>query len=100
MSRGKRAAAYRGIAVLSTVFGIVLGKYLAYVQFLKEAIREQSGEAAASTVSWFSQDIIDSFIYDFTSMFSGEDYFWGALAVFAAWFMSRGKRSPLPKREA
>ena len=100
MSQRKTAVVYRGIAVLSTVSGIVLGKYLAYVQFLKEAIREQSGEAAASTVSWFSQDIIDSFIDDFTIMFSGGDYFWGALAVFAAWWMSRGKRSPLPKREA
>ena len=100
MSQRKTAVVYRGIAPLSTVFGIVIGKYWVYVQFLKEAIREQSGEAAASTVSWFSHDIIDSFVSDFTSMFSGQDYLWGALAVFAAWWMSRGKRSPLPKREA
>ena len=100
MSQRKTAVAYPGVAALSTVFGIVIGKSWAYVQFLKEAIREQSGEAAASTVSWFSQGIIDSFIYDFTSMFSGEDYFWGALAVFAAWWMSRRNRPPLPERES
>ena len=50
MSRGKRGEAYRGIAALSAVFGVAVGKYWVYVQFLKEAIKEQSGETAASPV--------------------------------------------------
>jgi hypothetical protein len=50
MSRGKRGEAFRGIAAFSAVFGVVVGKYLVYVQFLKEAIKEQSGETTASPV--------------------------------------------------
>ena len=100
MSRGKRGAAYQGIAALSAVFGIVVGKYCTYVHFLKEAIREQSGEAAASTVSWFSQDVIDSFIDDFTIIFSGFDILWVALAVYTAWRIPKGLRLRLPGRES
>ena len=100
MSQRKTAVVYRGIAPLSTVFGIVIGKYWVYVQFLKEAIREQSGEAATSTVSWFSQDIIDSFVSDFTIIFSGFDILWVALAVYTAWRIPKGLRLRLPGRES
>ena len=71
---------------LSVIFGGWVGKYCTYVRFLKEAIKEQSGEAAASTVSWSSQDvIIDSLIHDFNIIFSGIDILWVAQAVCAAW---------------
>ena len=82
-------------------FGVAVGKYCTYVHFLKEAIKEQSGETAASTVSWFSQDVIlNSLLHDFNIIFSGIDILWVALAVCPAWWMAKGLRPRLQGRES
>ena len=62
VTRGKRGAPYQGIAAISAVLGIVVGKYFTYVHFLKEAVRQQFGDAAASEVSMFSRDVFDFFL--------------------------------------
>ncbi len=97
---GKRGVPYQGIAALSAVLGIVVGKYFAYVHSLKEAVREQLGEAAASDVSWFSKDVIDFFIDDFTIVFSGWDTLWVGLAVYTAWRIPKGLGLLLPGRQS
>ncbi len=87
-SLGKRGRFYQGIAALSAVSGIVVAKYIAYVNSIKEFIRSLGGEA--SEVPWFSRDVVEFFLEDITVVFSGWDIIWIALAVYTAWRIPTG----------
>ena len=97
MTRGKRGAPYQGIAAISAVLGIVVGKYFTYIHFLKEAVRQQFGGGdAASEVSMFSRDVFDFFLDDISIEFSGWDILWIGFAVYTAWRIPKGLGLLLP----
>jgi hypothetical protein len=86
---GRKGTPLQAIAIVSSLVGIVLGKYIAYVYFLKEAVREQISEEAADSISYFDGDVMSAFRQDFSNVFSGYDLLWAGLAIFTAWRMAR-----------
>jgi hypothetical protein len=86
---GRKGVPLQGIAIVSSLVGIVLGKYIAYVYLSKEAIREAFGDEAADSISYFDTDVMSAFREDFSNVFSGYDLLWAGLAIFTAWRMTR-----------
>jgi hypothetical protein len=86
---GRKGTPLQAIAIVSSLVGIVLGKYIAYVYFLKEAVREQVSDEAADSISYFDRDVMSAFREDFSNVFSGYDLLWAGLAIFTAWRMAR-----------
>jgi hypothetical protein len=97
---GRKGLPLQAIAIASSLVGIVLGKYIAYVYFLKEAVREQVSEEAADSISYFDGDVISAFREDFSDVFSGFDLLWAGLAIITAWRLAqpsgiRPRKSPI-----
>jgi hypothetical protein len=97
---GSKGTPLQAIAIGSSLVGIVLGKYIAYVYFLKEAVREQVSDEAADSISYFDTDVMSAFREDFSDVFGGYDLLWAGLAIFTAWRMARPlgigpRRSPI-----
>ena len=86
---GRKGVPLQAIAIVSSLVGIVIGKYIAYVYFLKEFVREQIGDEAADDISYFDGDVISLFRDDLSNVFGGYDLLWAGLAVFTAWRMAR-----------
>ena len=86
---GRKGVPLQAIAIVSSVVGIVIGKYIAYVYFLKEFVREQVGDEAADDISYLDGDVISLFREDLSNVFGGYDLLWAGLAVFTAWRMAR-----------
>jgi len=89
-SRGRKGVPLQVIAVLSSVLGIAIGKYVTFFHFLKEAIAKKYGPEVASEVSLFSERVIQVFIEGIGSMVSGFDILWVILAVITAWRIPKG----------
>ncbi|MEW6104109.1 MAG: hypothetical protein AB1630_09935 [bacterium] len=89
-SKGKKGITLQIIAVLSSILGIAIGKYITFFHFLKEAIAKEQGAASASNVSIFSEKVIRFFIEGMGSMVSGFDVLWIILAVITAWRIPKG----------
>jgi hypothetical protein len=97
---GRKGVPLQAIAIVSSLVGIVLGKYIAYVYFVKEVVREQVSEEAADSIGYFDTDVMSAFREDFSNVFSGFDLLWAGLAIVTAWTMARPsgigpRRSPL-----
>jgi hypothetical protein len=86
---GRKGVPLQAIAIVSSLVGIVIGKYIAYVYFLKEFVREAIGDEAADDISYFDGDVISLFRDDLGDVFGGYDLLWAAFAVFTAWRMAR-----------
>jgi hypothetical protein len=89
-SRGRKGVPLQVIAVLSSVLGIAIGKYVTFFHFLKEAITKQYGPEVSSEVSLFSERVVQVFIEGIGSMVSGFDILWVILAVITAWRIPKG----------
>lgn len=86
---GRKGLPLQAIAIVASLVGIVLGKYIAYVYFLKEFVREQIGEEAADDISYFDGDVISLFREDLGEVFGGYDLLWAGLAIVTAWQIAR-----------
>jgi hypothetical protein len=86
---GRKGVPLQAIGIVASLVGIVLGKYIAYVYFIKEAVREQVSEEAADSIGYFDTDVMSAFREDFSDVFSGYDLLWAGLAIFTAWRMAR-----------
>lgn len=86
---GRKGVPLQAIGIVSSVVGIVLGKYIAYAYFIKEAVREQVSKEAADSIGYFDTDVMSAFREDFSDVFSGYDLLWAGLAIFTAWRMAR-----------
>jgi hypothetical protein len=86
---GRKGVPLQAIAIVSSLVGIVLGKYIAYVYFLKEAVREQISEEAADSIGYLDTDVMRVFREDFSNVFGGYELLWAGLAIFTAWRMTR-----------
>lgn len=96
-SRGRKGPPLQIVAVVASLLGIVLGKYIAFAYFLKEGVRDEFGAEAAGEVSYFSSDVVRLFFENLGSVFGGFDLLWAALAVFTAWRIPRGLGIALPR---
>jgi len=81
------------VAVVSSLLGIVLGKYISYAYFFKQAVEDRFNVE----ISYFDSEIFRAFRENLGDIFGGFDLIWAVLAVLTAWrltrpsgFMSRG----------
>jgi hypothetical protein len=72
-------------AVISALFGIVIGKYISYAYFFKQAVAERFNV----DISYFDSEIFRAFRENLTDIFGGFDLLWAALAVITAWRLTR-----------
>ncbi len=84
-SRGQRGLPLQVIAVAGSLLGIVIGKYTTFFHFVKKAVANQHGEAAAANVSLLSEKTVQVFAMNIGSMLSAFDILWVFLAVITAW---------------
>lgn len=78
---GRKGIPLQVVAVVSSLVGIVLGKYISFAYFFKEAVKEQFG----ADISYFDSTIFTAFRDNLGDVFGGFDLLWAALAVITAW---------------
>ena len=86
----KRGVPLQVIAVASSVLGIIIGKYLTFFHFLKEAVAEEHGAETASNISAISVDTIQLFFQNIIAMSHPLDILWIVFAVATAWRIPKG----------
>ena len=88
-TRGKKGLPLQVIAVVSCILAILIGKYLTFYHLVKQTVREESGEEAAQAVSFFSEELFNQFLSNFTQIVSSSDIIWVTLAIVTAWSIPR-----------
>jgi hypothetical protein len=82
---GAKGTPLQIVAVLSSLLGIVLGKYISYAYFFKQAVADRFNV----DISYFDSEIFRAFRENLTDIFGGFDLLWAALAVMTAWRLTR-----------
>lgn len=85
MSQGKRGMPLQAVAVVSSVLGIVIGKYMSFFDVVKGITAEERGAEAVATMSMFSMEMVQFFAENITALAGGYDLLWIGLAVYTAW---------------
>ena len=85
MSQGKRGMPLQVIAVVTSVLGIVIGKYMSFFDSVKDIVAAERGAEAAETMSMFSMEMVQFFGENITAVASGFDALWIVLALYTAW---------------
>lgn len=89
-ARGRKGTPLQVLAVVSSMAGIVIGKYVTFYHFLTIAIAKKYGEMAAAKLSILSGDVVNFFVQNASSMLGGYDALWVILAVITAWRIPEG----------
>jgi len=84
-ARGRRGALLQGIAVFSAMLGILVGKYVITLHFLRLAIAEDYGPETVAQISLWSPKLIQFFVHHANSMMTLYDCLFVILAMVAAW---------------
>lgn len=94
-AKGKSGISFQVIAVLSSMPGITIGKYLFFFDSVKKIFKGAYGVEAANNVSLFSIDLMRVFVENIGTTLGGLNMLWVFLAVITAWSipkrMRRGK---------
>ena len=85
MSQGKCGMPLQVIAVVASVLGIAIGKYITFFDIFRGMMTQEAGAEAISWMSMFSMGMIQFFAANITSMAGGFDLLWIGLAVYTAW---------------
>ena len=92
-SKGATGRSFQVLAALSSVLGVVVGKYSYYAYYLQQAVGEEYGMEVAANVKLLSVGVLQAFIMDASTFLGGFDLLWVALAVATAWKIpSLGRR--------
>jgi hypothetical protein len=94
-ARGKRGVPLQIIAVISSVLGIVAGKYFTFHHFLKEWVEADYGAEAAAEVSLYATETVSMFVQAAPDFLSAFDILW-VVAVITAWRMPQGSGITVP----
>lgn len=82
---GKKGMPLQLIAVVTSVLGIVIGKYVDFFSWWKSGVAVDQGAEAAEAMSMLSMNAIQTFAANLNIMVSGFDLLWVGLAVYTAW---------------
>jgi len=82
---GAKGAPIQVVAVVSSLLGIVLGKYISYAYFFKQAVSDRFD----IDISYFDAEIFRAFRENLGDVFGGFDLVWAGLAVWTAWRLAR-----------
>ena len=88
--KGKTGLPLQLIAVVSSILGIVIGKYFTFFHFFKGALAEEHGAEAVADMSLLSIGVLVFFIENLGLLFGGYDLLWVGLAVITAWRIPKG----------
>jgi len=90
-AQGKKGVPLQIIAVLSSLLGILVSKYMIFFHYFRQAIGNEYGQEAASNISFISEGFVQFFLSEgLKSMVSGFDILWIILAVTFAWGIPKG----------
>jgi hypothetical protein len=89
-SRGSAGASLQTIAALTAVFGVLWGKYYAFVKVGQSFIDERFAGSGV-TVPVFSGDTFELFLDNAGELFGGWDVAWIVFAIYTAWRIPQGK---------
>jgi hypothetical protein len=73
------------VAVVSSILGILIGKYGTFYYIYQQVFAEQYGEELASDLSLFDPVVLSAFVEKFSELLGGYDILWIILAVATAW---------------
>lgn len=90
-ARGKRGVPLQGIAAAAAAFGILWGKYFAFVLVGRDFLEEQFGAAGRAALPLFSGETFSLFKDGFTDLFGGFDVAWIVFAVYTAFRIPAGQ---------
>jgi hypothetical protein len=90
LSGGRRGVPLQLIAVGSSVLGILIGKYLTFYSYLRQAIAQEAGEAEANSISMLSGDVLRFFVENATTVLGPFDALWVLFALGSAWSIPKG----------
>jgi hypothetical protein len=82
---GAKGTPLQVVAVVSSLLGIVLGKYISYAYFFKQAVSDRFDV----DISYFDSEIFRAFRENLSDVFGGFDLIWAGLAVVTAWQLTR-----------
>jgi hypothetical protein len=82
---GAKGTPLQVAAVVSSLLGIVLGKYISYAYFFKQAVSDRFDV----DISYFDSEIFRAFRENLSDVFGGFDLIWAGLAVVTAWQLTR-----------
>jgi hypothetical protein len=85
---GAKGTPLQVAAVVSSLLGIVLGKYISYAYFFKQAVSDRFDV----DISYFDSEIFRAFRENLGDVFGGFDLIWAGLAVVTAWQLTRPSR--------
>jgi len=82
---GAKGTPLQVVAVVSSVLGIVIGKYISYAYFFKQAVSDRFDV----DISYFDSEIFRAFRENLGDVFGGFDLIWAGFAVVTAWRLTR-----------
>jgi hypothetical protein len=82
---GAKGTPLQVVAVVSSLLGIVIGKYISYAYFFKQAVSDRFDV----DISYLDSEIFRAFRENLSDVFGGFDLLWAALAVMTAWRLTR-----------
>ena len=92
----RRGLPFQLVAIVLSLLGILLGKYLSYVWTLQDFVAEQTDGAV--DIPLVSRDTFADFKDDLDFVFNWIDLLWAGLAIFTAW-RTLAPRAPEPEPE-
>lgn len=98
-ARGRRGLGLQIVAVLASIFGIVVGKYLILVYLLHQMTLKEHGAHGAAAITYWSPKVMQFVFPRLLSFASPYDALWVILAVVTAWKIPQGLGIRVPKRE-
>lgn len=99
-AKGRKGRAIQIIAIVSSLTGILIGKYVTFFYLLRDVVVGKYGVDAASKVAILSWKVVHSFITSVGAVVSWLDILWVGLAIFAAWEIPKGLGIKVAKEPA
>ena len=93
---GRKGMPLQALAVVSSLLGIAIGKYVTFYHLLKEQVSDEFGVEAAQLISIASSPVLSFFGENFSVLLGGFDILWVLLAVMTAWHIPKGMGITLP----
>lgn len=84
-SKGETTSTHQFIAIVSGIFGILIGKYFAFYVALKDIIAAEVGPETAARMSVFSLQLFGQYLANLGEVLGMYDMLWIALAIISAW---------------
>lgn len=85
LTRGKKGIPLQIVAVIFSVLGIIMGRYIFFYAILREELASKYGVEAVEGLSIFSSTLSQFFVESFFEFSSEYDFLWLVLAVITAW---------------